>query len=225
VLLDVTAMDRDAVCVAGWDIERSRMVRLNDPQPTKLMLGKFGGLKPGDIIEVSLRDIRATPPHVEDAGWDVRSLRKIETCDHEHIRLIAEAEAFDGVEAAFGANHLRASNSNHGWPINEGVRSLAWVKVHYVRFNLDQQGRMRAAIRDVADKYWQGIPFQDLSVRTHLSDCAPCKGDPLAAVKREFSINRCFVRVGLTRPFAPSAGDPRLWLQLTNVVARPREHF
>lgn len=70
------------------------------------------------------------------------------------------------------------------------------------------------------------MPFQDLAVRSHMGRCAgPCQGDFLAAVRAEFEANACLVRIGLTRQYPPEDTRPGCWLQVTNLLARPRSHF
>lgn len=226
VLLDVTAMSGDAACVAGLDIESGETLRLNDPQPTRTMLRRLGGLAPGDVIRVDWQRVRKmTPPHVEDGIWKPNTLKKLRVLDFADVVRLLTDQALPSVEAAFGKPSYKGSGGNHAWAPGQGMRSLATLRVHYVR--ADERGeKLRMAIRDQADAYWGAIPFQDLVVRSHLTDCRGCGDAYLSQVRDEFDGNGVLIRAGLTRPFPPDDARPEgCWLQVTNVFARPRAHF
>lgn len=205
-LLDVTAMSGDAVCVAGLDRDTGETIRLNDPQPTQRHVRDFRGLAPGDTISAECDRVHSVAPHVEDARWQPRSLKKAGTLTHEELLSLAEPHVLPSVVAAFGSRAKKAHGGNHSWPAGSGERSLAFVQVRYVRFDLDAQSRVRAAIKDGHEGYWGAIPFQDYIARTHQATCEACAADYLSAVRGEFAANRSIVRLGLTRPFAPEEG-------------------
>jgi hypothetical protein len=209
------------------DLESGRTIRLNDPQPAVPSLKQIGWLTPGDVIRLDVDPVRRpTPPHVEDARWKPASVRKTAALSNEELRRRVAPQAFASIEAAFGAPAIKGRNRNAGWKPGAGVRSLATLSVRYVRSGRDSRGTVRVALRDEANTYWDGIPFQDFVMREHATACRGCGPDGyLATVKSEFDANRCLVRVGLTRPFAPDGGDPACWLQVTNILARPRRHF
>ena len=223
LLLDVTAMAGDGVCIAGIDVDTAATVRLNEPQPTAALVRNLK-LRPFDLLAIDSAPARnAAAPHSEDHGWLPHSLRKSGPQDARDVANALSPSAFVGVEDAFGAPAIRAGNRNHGWRAGSGVRSLATIRVRYARAEVDRNGRLRLAFRDAADKYWEGVPFQDLAVRQHEHGCEECASGYLAAVRREFAINAGLIRVGLTRPFGADT-DLACWLQVTNVIV-PREHF
>jgi len=225
VLLDVTAMSGDAVCVAGIDLSTGETLRLNDPQPTRGMLRRFGGLVPGDVIRVDWQRARkVTLPHVEDGDWKPHALKKLQPLAFADVVQLVSRQAFDSIEGAFG-KYFYKGKENHAWKPGEGSRSLATLRVQYVRAD-SPDDRLRMALRDLRDAYWRGIPFQDLIVRSHATQCRACEGTYLQRVRTEFHGNKVLVRVGLTRPFAPDKDHPEgCWLQVTNVLPRAREHF
>jgi hypothetical protein len=227
VLLDVTAMGGDSVCVAGIDLTTKQTLRLNEPQPTRRILAALGGLSPGDVIEVNASPVAtAEAPHVEDCHWQPRSLKKVGQMSVAEVRALAADQTCPGIEEAFGAPAPRTGGRNRGWPTGQGARSLALLSVRYVRFNIDLRGKVRTAFRDQFGDYWEGVPFQDVSVRGHETSCVECKSAYLDEIKREFEANATVIRVGLTRPFAASSDQSGLcWLQVTNVLARDRTHF
>lgn len=223
VLLDITAMGGDSVCIAGIDVDTASTVRLNEPQPTASLVRNLK-LRPFDSWIIDSAPARnAVAPHTEDHGWLPHSLRKLEALDASAVARVLTPVAFDGVAAAFGEPTQRAANRNHGWRPGGGVRSLATVRVRDVRAGIDRNGRMRLAFRDAADGYWEGVPFQDLRVRQHEQECGGCGSNYLAAVRSEFGINAGLIRVGLTRPFGAGA-EAACWLQVTNIIV-PRTHF
>lgn len=227
MILDVTAMGGDSVCVAGIDLATKETLRLNAPQPTRRILTALGGLSPGDVIEVNASPVGTTDsPHVEDCHWQPPSLKEVGRMSVAEVCELAADQTFAGVEQAFGQPAPRTGGRNRGWPIGGGARSLALLSVRYVRFNIDVRGKVRTAFRDKFGDYWEGVPFQDVSVRSHETSCVACKSAYLDEIKREFEANATVIRVGLTRPFAASADQSGLcWLQVTNVLARDRTHF
>ena len=226
VLLDVTAMAGDAVCIAGVDRKTGEQLRLNDPQPTRAMVRRLGGLAPGDVLSIDWKAVRRPdPPHTEDGEWKLRSLKRLGHLDHAALTVLLSGSAFNSLGDAFGEAAFKGRNRNSAWRVRAGTRSLATLAVRYVRVEEDQDGRVRIAFKDAAGAYWGGVPFQDLSVRMHQDGCDDCAKAFLARVQAEFTVNRSLIRVGLTRPFAPEGHETACWLQVTNIFARPREHF
>jgi len=126
VLLDVTAMSGDAVCVAGLDCDSGDTLRLSHPQPTRALLHGLGGLTPGEVIQVDWRPARRPePPHVEDGDWQPRSVKKLRTIDLAEVLKLMTPQAFTSVESAFGPPWYTGGNGNHAWKPGEGARSLA----------------------------------------------------------------------------------------------------
>lgn len=228
VLLDVTAMSADAVCVAGIDLANDQTVRLAQPQPTQRLIAALGGLAPGDIIKLDAKPLRTLDaPHVEDCEWNPRSLKKVGISPPAELRRAVESTLFTSVEQAFGEPVVRGKSGNSAWQPSVGVRSLATLSVLYVRAGTDRNERPRLTFKDDALDYWTAVPFQDLCVKRHQSKCDDCAGEQhVEHLKEEFDGNRTLIRVGLTRPFSPSEGvEPLCWLQVTNVFSKPRDHF
>lgn len=68
VLLDVTAMQGDHVCIAGLDVNSGQQVRLADPTPTRMLVHKLGDLRPGDLVQVGLA-VSAKNNTAARRGW------------------------------------------------------------------------------------------------------------------------------------------------------------
>jgi hypothetical protein len=225
LLLNVTAMAGESVCVAGIDLVTKSAVRFSNPQPTRSML-KEPWLRCGHVIEVSYRpSSRLTGPHVEDADWDPQSVRLTRVAPGFELNDVAFRASFGSVEEAFGKRTFNSARGNAAWPEGQGPRSLACVRVRYIRLFERERGKLRAAFRDEASAYWHDVPVQDAIVRTHGESCLACRDRFLANAKGDFEANACVIRVGLTRA-ADLPDYPRAcWLQVTNVLARPRRHF
>ncbi len=226
VLLDVTAMSSDTVCVAGLDIATDETIRLANPQPTQRLIAALGGLSPGDILKLDAKRLKnAVPPHVEDCEWNPRSLKRVGVSPACDLVKAVQPTVFTSVEAAFGEPSIKGRNGNSAWEPGSGARSLATISVLYVRAAADRNDRPRIAFKDDTLAYWPGVPLQDLRVKQHQAKCDGCARDHLERIKFEFDANRTLIRVGLTRPFAPEGSEPLCWLQVTNVLSKPREHF
>jgi hypothetical protein len=229
LILDVTAMSGDNVCVAGIDLDSKQTIRLNEPQPMRERLTAIGGLTPGELIAVDVEPLaHVTPPHVEDHVWNPRSVEKLRRMDNAEILSAIRSTASRSLEEALGEPVTHGRKRNSAWAPGVGARSLATLRVRYVRFEQDDRGAIRAALRDDAEEYWGWIPLQDLVVREHRMSSNCCEeGNLLTHVRSDFEANACLIRVGLTRPFSPDehADNSACWLQVTNIFARDRTHF
>ncbi|MEX2226801.1 MAG: hypothetical protein WEB52_10180 [Dehalococcoidia bacterium] len=227
LILDVTAMAGDNVCVAGLDLESRTTIRLNQPQPTRSGLKALGGLTPGEVIAVDVEPLaQTTRPHVEDHQWNPRSVEKFRRMDNAEILGALTGTEVRSLKDAFGEPSRSGKRHNAGWKPGEGERSLATLRVRYVRQEEVEAGKIRIDLRD-NERYWHGIPFQDVTVREHGTSCETCSAGFLDLVRTDFEANACLVRVGLTRRFPPDEHDDgsACWLQVTNIFARDRAHF
>ena len=221
-------MAGENVCVAGVDLETLETIRLSHPQPTRSGLSAIGWLRVGEVVAIDVRrTLNVHPPHLEDHDWNPRDLEKLRVMGNAEIVQLLRPSAFNSIEQAFGEASRRSKDRNSAWAPGGGERSLATLKVRYVRFDLDPGGRVRASLRDNEEMYWSHIPFQDLVVREHRLSEACCGENHLQNVDADFKSNWGILRVGLTRPFSPTedAQDAACWLQVTNVFARDRAHF
>ena len=226
VLLDVTDMGGAHVCIAGLDPDSGQQLRLSDPTPTQAMVRKLGGLRPGDVVSIEWQPARrVTSPHVEDGAWYPVRLKKVRRTAFEELSELLARYAFDSVEEAFGAHCVGSGNTNHAWPPVGGERSLATLRVRYVRAARDDRGKVRLAFRDGAGAYWQSVPFQDLQVKIHQTTCDGCTSGFFENVRSDFDGNTAILRIGLARAYDHPDHPKACWLQVTNIFARERGHF
>lgn len=225
LLTDVTEMSGDSVCIAGIDLADDRCVRFADPTPTRAQLRRWGGLAPGEVLNIEYEFLRRpTPPHLEDARWKPESLRKLHAVPQD-LRDAARRLAFESVESAFGDTWFRSGNRSAAWRPESGERSLAFVRARYVRAVTGAGGGLRLAFRDDGDAYYGSVPFQDLRVKSHRGRCAECDGNVLKLAQAELDANSCVVRVGLTRPFAQEHYETACWLQVNHLPHWQPSHF
>lgn len=218
-------MADSSVCIAGIDLSSGDNVRLSEPQPTLAFTRLGPGIHPYDVIDLDYTFVRGRgAPHLEDAVWLPRSLKRRAAMSIDDIRRTLSATAFASIISAFDEPNMRASNDNHGWAPGSGMRSLATIRVGELQMHVDASMRLRLSLRDAAGSRWEGVPFQDLSVRVHESGCDACRSAYVASVRAEFRIGAGLIRVGLTRPFAQEGAEPLCWLQVTNIIV-PRAHF
>ncbi len=225
VLTDVTEMGGDNVCIAGIDLASGKTIRLSDRTPTRRLLAGHGGLRPGDVIDVKFEPMRRPEaPHVEDGRWEHLTLRKEGVFAFDDLHALLARQALRSVEEAFGEHAVTGRNGNHGWKRGRGARSLATLRATGVRAVVGGEA-LRVEFTDGAGVTWKAAPFQDLSVKTHPAICESCQRQHLRNVAAEFGAAEALIRIGLTREFAPAGGPGGCWLQVTNILARPRQHF
>ncbi len=225
VLTDVTEMGGDNVCIAGIDLASGKTIRLSDRTPTRRLLAGHGGLRPGDVIDVKFEPMRRPEaPHVEDGRWEHLTLRKEGVFAFDDLQALLARQALRSVEEAFGEHAVAGRNGNHAWKPGKGVRSLATLHATGVHAILSAN-TLRVEFTDGAGVTWNAAPFQDLSVKTHPDTCDSCQRHHLRNVAAEFDADDALIRIGLTRSFASSDTTAGCWLQVTNILARPRQHF
>ena len=171
-----------------------------------------------------LREAQA--PHVEDARWDMNRVKKVDLKKVDELTRALESSAIEGVGRAFGEPNIQSGHGNHGWQPGAGARSLATVRVKSISASRMETG-IRMQLTDGQDRTWHGVPMQDLALRIHAETCAECQLPErlLSNAREEFDRQNVLVRVGLTRPYASADEPEACWLQVTNVLARPRVHF
>ena len=224
LLLDVTAMSADALCIAGMDLKSGDTIRLADPQPTQRLVTLRGGVEPGAGIRVTCKPIsKCERPHVEDHEWDPRSLKPDPRTPSGDAAQRLKDLSFSSVIGAFGAPRPVLAGSNGAWPVGHGDRSLATVRVGEVMLNVNRGGRLRVSFEDESGGIWRDVPYQDTYARAHIASCPDC-ANKLRTPQR-VNVDERMIRIGLTRPFAPEESDRFCWLQVTNVFNRTREHL
>ncbi|MDP9238264.1 MAG: hypothetical protein M3P30_12880 [Chloroflexota bacterium] len=228
LILDLTEMSGQNVCIAGIDLKSHEQVRLASPSPTRTTVRSLSQLRPGDVLSVDYEfERKRVRPQAEDARWNRLTARKVRTMPYAEVRALLRPSTFNGVEDAFGEPSVKGARGNHAWQPRRGTRSLGSVAVTYVGVDQDGARKPRIDLVDGEGKHWHGIPLQDLQAKIHPDECESCEAAHLSNLRIDFAVpGPAIVRVGLTRPFASDAGSaPGCWLQVTNVFARERTHF
>src|SRR4051812_15354204 len=101
------------ICVAGIDLDKGTAMRLADPSPTRQLLRYLANLRAGDVVQVDCRlKRRPVPPHIEDAEWDPRKLKRLQSLNFDELCHAIDATAFPSVEAAFGPAWIASPSGN-----------------------------------------------------------------------------------------------------------------
>ncbi len=228
LIVDLTEMSGQNVCIAGIDLKSREQVRLSTPSPTRTTVRSLGGMRPGDVLSIDYDfERKRIKPHVEDARWNRLTARKTGMMAYADVRALLEERAFTSIEDAFGAPALRGGRGNHAWRPAQGERSLASVLVTYIRIDQDASLKPRVDLVDGGGNHWHAIPLQDLQAKLHPDECGACESEYMNNIRQDFAgAGSAVVRVGLTRPFASDPNTPAsCWLQVTNVFGRERTHF
>jgi len=224
IITDVTRMSGTNVCVAG-SIGGSA-IRLDDPVPNEGTLQRVGGLSPGDVIDIAWKPTKgASPPHVEDGSWRPDSIRKLRSLDYgEFVRKLAE-NAYDQITDAFGDVYRKGAGGNFAFRPGIGKRSLASVRAKGVEVYLDFN---KIGVRFVdRSGPWAKVALEDLTVRKHAVECAPCRRNLTRQLSRDFDAESAILRVGLSRPYQVPDHPLACWVQVNGIypLDRKRQHF
>lgn len=223
IITDLTRMRGTNVCIAG--LMESRPIRLHDPAPTEGLLRQIGGLKPGDIVNVSwTASANPSRPHVEDGKWDSQSITKTGTIRYSDFRDKLADMAYETLSEAFGEIYLKGAGGNFAFRPGVGARSLASIVAKNVEVYLDFDEKIRVAFEDSRGP-WRKVALEDLIVRTHT--CGSCNRNLVRTLQREFDTKSAVLRVGLSRPYAPPSHPMACWVQVNGIypMDREREHF
>ena len=226
MIAEVTAMAFTSVCVAGIDEKNRHIVRLAEPSPNRHLV-QLLHLVPGALIDADVTVMRKPEhPHVEDAYWHPRRLKHLRDCTFDEMTIALSRDSFAGPHDAFGSPQFASASGNAGWLPTAGDRSLATIRATNVHITTSD-GAPRLTFIDGNGTTWTSVPFQDLSAKIHSETCPDCRSKQtfIEMLRRDFDSAECLVRIGLTRPYASGDGPLACWLQVTNVLARAREHF
>lgn len=233
IITDVARMHSGA-CIAGYSTDLGRPIRpvlpagggLNWPD---LCVAKGALLAPFSVVNINLADARPDPPHCEDVVVnDPVTVTYIGKVPERKIPVALEKLAFDSVLDAFDRSVIDGRSIAPG----AGSRSLATIRfssVDYLDFQVspdDQSLRFRVSFRDGSGERYS-LPVTDIGYRTFCYH--------LLATRREFPrrmgarmrerLNKsdcCFIRVGASRPFAPSPDrEERCYLLATGIYSVP----
>jgi hypothetical protein len=234
VVLDVTRMSGDRVCVGGYLVEGEPIRPVCFPygpdnswltpapgmtvQPFSVLELHVGG-KPGSLVR----------PHTED--------RLVPQAGHVVVGMLEDADRREWLEwqqaravsEIFGAEVCQADEQPWGRYVRsgEGERSLGTIRVgslHEVFFIHDElTGKYEYRIKfqdESGDTY--RLAVVDLAFRAHLDKVAALEGRSSAGarVKADLQNQELFLRIGLARGW-PKFPD-RCYLQVTGVYGFPR---
>jgi hypothetical protein len=234
VVTDVTRMEGDRVCVAGY-LEDGRMVRpvgaRGGPTTAWLRPGRGGMIEPFTLVD--LRVLGApkllTPPHTEDRLVPVRGHRRVgELSEWERLAWL-ESSLAPTVRDIFGATVHADSDGRWGRFVRagEGARSLGTIKpsrilaVRYAHYPERGRWDYRLRFRDGTGEEFQ-LAVTDLAFRDRLDDLRDSGRLPdrvAAETCDALQQQTVYLRIGLARGW--DRHPDRCYLQITGVYGFP----
>lgn len=236
VVTDVTRMEGERVCVAGF-LEDGTVVRpvFARGGPTKAWLRPAFGdvIEPFTMVELRVQGLprTLTPPHMEDRLVPARGHRLVGTLSEWERIAWLESSLAPSVRAIFGGMVHAAPDGQWGRFVRagEGARSLGTIKssrVGAVRFAPDpDRGRWdyRLRFRDQTGEEFQ-LAVTDLAFRRQLDEMRDggllpnrVAADTLTTLQQQ----TVYLRIGLARGW--DRFPDRCYLQITGVYGFPRQ--
>jgi hypothetical protein len=200
-------------CVAGWDLERERMIRPEPPSTSASEVSKFWDSRfagPGRIFSVG-KVVRfqarqpptdflfphATEDRIVDPGMDPRVVRELNI---EQMIAAAAGSISETLEAAFNDGLVRASSGKAYVPSGYNGPSLGAVEVRADRIVFFEDAYQGGSPKLRARLTIDGT-FYDLSVPADVARTR-WKAEGLAGLRKDHQKSeRVHLRVGLSRPF------------------------
>ena len=225
-ITDLTKMSGDKVCFAGLDKEGTcfRPV-LRDPLLLKhLYRGRQLIIRPRARVRFELITRPVDPPHVEDRSFEHRSIVLEGISDNLEWEVILKRALFRSVESIFDG---RLEDSRWVLP-GSPTRSLGTIAgVAIDRLILEERNsklEYRLSFVDGVGVPYNSIAVTDLTFRKFTDIQIEQEGSPLEAARKITSLlkkMRVYLRLGLTRPWAPPGQTPVCWLQVTGIHTFP----
>ncbi len=225
-ITDLTRMSGDKVCFAGLDEEGAcfRPV-LQEPLLLKhLYRGSQLVVRPRARVRLELTTRPVDPPHVEDRSFEHRSMVLEGISDNLQWEGALKKGLFNSVESIFDGCLKDRRWVLPGAP-TRSLGTIAAVSVErLVLEERDSKLEYRLSFIDGAGVPYNSVAVTDLTFRRFADIQIEQEGSPLeAATKLTLLLKkmRVYLRLGLTRPWAPSGQAPVCWLQATGIHTFP----
>lgn len=230
VITDLTQMPNpNGVCVVGID-QHNRCIRPVLP-PTGLLRehlyikGKLAIL-PRAKVRFSFHQVPIEPPHIEDLGFDPKSIVYEGSCTDAEWGKVLQASSFSTVDDIYDG-----LLQEHRWvepgANTRSIGTLSQACVTAVRLpEWSGKLRYRLSFRDKSG-FLYDIPISDLAFQDFSYSEVKKRNRSPATVAREItslltSANRFYLRLGLARPWLnPNTGKQGCWMQVTGIYTSP----
>lgn len=230
IVTDLTRFrNPDIVCLAGINVENGHCVRPMFPNGNKFEYFQFSDVKshkiiPGSILEGNFSLIGGlSKPHVEDhsTGGGLIMHGPASGADFEEI---LESSSVETVKAGFGFQPDKRLYSL----ANPPARSIVTLKLTsprtQFRLTVDTgygDPKFKAHVTDGQGYELSWLPVTDLGFSDHLAKIR--QSDPNLFKLNAFlqSQKILYVRIGLTRQYAPTPDRDGYWVQVNGIYSFP----
>lgn len=225
-ITDVTEMQADRVCIAGLDDEGVCIrpvlpggVRLHHLYQDYQII-----VRPRARITFDLVPCPVESPHVEDWLIAPSPLVHVGTCGGPDWEAILRRGAFDRLEAIYDGC-LREGRWVEPGARTRSLGTLAGARIDQVTLlERESKSEYRLYFTDSTGARYKSVAVTDLTFRA-FSDFEAKNEAGSAKAARQITQwlqkRRVYLRLGLTRPWAPDGADPVCWMQVTAIHTFP----
>ncbi|HUU64434.1 MAG TPA: hypothetical protein VMX96_11065 [Dehalococcoidia bacterium] len=233
VISDLTKMGGEGVCIVGID-QNYQSIRPVLPPPGVLRKHLFKGIirkrlviRPKAKITFDFHKVPIEPPHIEDLGFNPKSIVYEGLCTDAEWEKLIKAISFRSVQDIYD-DYLKEDR----W-VEPGTntRSLGTVsQIQVISVNLQERSgerRYRLYFTDQTGHQYDNVTISDLAFRA-LCDAELNRRSSLLSASQWItdqlkSVDLLYLNFGLARPWAPSDGSfgPRCWMQVTGIYTFP----
>ena len=235
IITDLTKMWEDEVCIVGID-QDSRCIRPVLPPPGVLrkhlyirkgIIFKKLVICPRAKVRFDFHQVPIKPPHIEDLGFDPKSVVYEGSCTDAEWEKVLKASSFRSVEDIYDG----CLQEDRWVEPGANTRSLGTVsQIQVTSVNLREwsgERRYRLYFADQTGHRYDNVTISDLAFRAFCDAELNRHSSPLSASQQITellqSVNRFYLRLGLARPWAPRDGSfgLRCWMQVTGIHTFP----
>lgn len=205
------------VCTAGIDCSTGECIR---PMPYLSMADcKRLGILPGGILsgDFEFKQHRSGL-HQEDATRT--NLKFLGACTSEAFKEVLEGSCFESLEKGFG---ISLPDGDRGIPHDHpGKRSIVTIKAEPVSIRIVEGygGKIKLNFTELSGRRYQNFPITDLGfygfAQQHRYDGKLDELNDWIAGQEEV-----FLRIGLSRQFAPPGQKLACWMQANGIYTFP----
>ena len=230
VITELTQMPNpDEVCVVGVDQHNQciRPVLSNGVRKRHLYIGDELVMRPRAKIKFDFHRVPIKPPHIEDLGFDPRSIVYEGLCTDAEWEQVLRGSSFSTVDDIYDG-----LLQEHRW-IEPGAntRSIGTLpQVHITAVQLPVWSgklRYRLSFKDNTGFLYNNIPISDLAFRELCYTEVKRHNRPAVSVSDQItslltSADRVYLRLGLARLWLnPNTGKIGCWMQVTGIHTFP----
>jgi hypothetical protein len=230
VITDLTQMPNpDEVCVVGVDQHNQciRPVLSNGVLKRHLYIDDELVMQPRAKIKFDFHRVPIKPPHIEDLGFDPRSIVYEGLCTDAEWEQVLRGSSFSTVDDIYDG-----LLQEHRWIEPEAntrsIGTLSQVRVTAAKLPVwSGKLRYRLSFRDNSGFLYNDIPISDLAFRELSYAEVKKRGRSPVAVSQQITsllttADRLYLRLGLAHPWRnPNTGKVGCWTQVTGIYTFP----